>query len=131
MNTLIKKIAVSAAALAVVSLVAAVAVQAPVQALNVFEPACGEAPVDSAICGGSGDRLFGQGSIWSNVLKAITFLIGAAAVIMLLYGGFRYVASGGDQSAITAAKNTIFYAIVGIIVAIMAAGIVTFVVDAL
>ena len=48
---------------------------------------------------------------------------------MLVIGGIRYTVSGGDQNAVTAAKNTILYAIVGIIVAILAYAAVNFVVD--
>ncbi|MNR60667.1 hypothetical protein D3C85_1822070 [compost metagenome] len=50
---------------------------------------------------------------------------------MLIIGGIRYTVSGGNQSAITAAKNTIMYAIVGIIIAVLAYAIVNFVLSAL
>jgi hypothetical protein len=55
------------------------------------------------------------------------FIIGAISVIMLIIGGIRYVVSGGDSSAVTSAKNTILYAIVGIIVALLAYALVNFV----
>ncbi len=64
-----------------------------------------------------------------RVVNILLFIIGAVAVIMLIIGGIRYTLSGGDQSAVTAAKNTILYAIVGIIVAIFAYAIVNFVLD--
>ena len=47
---------------------------------------------------------------------------------MLIIGGIRYVVSGGDSGAVTSAKNTILYAIVGIVVAILAYALVNFVV---
>ncbi|MNY81379.1 hypothetical protein D3C86_2229240 [compost metagenome] len=59
------------------------------------------------------------------------FIIGALSVIMLIIGGIRYTVSGGNASAITAAKNTIMYAIVGIIVAVLAYAIVNFVLTTL
>lgn len=66
-----------------------------------------------------------------TVLKAITnillFLVGAVSVIMIIVGGLRYVTSGGDSSSVTSAKNTVLYAIVGLIVAAMAYAIVNFV----
>jgi len=49
---------------------------------------------------------------------------------MLIYGGIRYTTSGGDSTAVQSAKNTILYSIVGIIVAILAYAVVTFVVGA-
>ena len=64
-----------------------------------------------------------------RVVNILLFIIGAIAVIMLIIGGIRYTISGGDQSQVTAAKNTILYAIVGIIVAIFAYAIVNFVLD--
>jgi ABC-type Na+ efflux pump permease subunit len=50
---------------------------------------------------------------------------------MLIYGGIRYTISGGDAKNVTAAKNTILYAIVGIVVAILAFAIVNFVITSL
>lgn len=67
-------------------------------------------------------------NIFLTVTNVLLFLIGAIAVIMLIYGGFRYTTSGGDSSSVTAAKNTILYAIVGIIVAIVAYAVVKFVI---
>ena len=64
-----------------------------------------------------------------RVVNILLFIIGAIAVIMLIIGGIRYTISGGDQSQVTSAKNTILYAIVGIIVAIFAYAIVNFVLD--
>ena len=64
-----------------------------------------------------------------RVVNILLFIIGAIAVIMLIIGGIRYTVSGGDQSQVTSAKNTILYAIVGIIVAIFAYAIVNFVLD--
>lgn len=50
---------------------------------------------------------------------------------MLIIGGIRYVLSQGDQSAVTSAKNTILYAIIGIVVAMLAYGAVRFITEQL
>lgn len=76
-------------------------------------------------------NLFAPGGLFTTITNVLLFLVGAVAVIMLIIGGIRYVVSGGDQSAVTSAKNTILYAIVGIIVALLAYGIVNFVVTQL
>lgn len=73
------------------------------------------------------DDLFGQSGIFQTVTNVLLFLIGAVAVIMLIIGGIRYTTSNGDQGAVTSAKNTILYAIVGIVVAILAYAVVGFV----
>lgn len=73
--------------------------------------------------------LFIQGGIFQDVVNIFLFVIGAVAVIMIIIGGLRYVVSGGNASSVTEAKNTILYAIVGIVVAILAYAIVDFVVE--
>jgi len=54
--------------------------------------------------------------------------IGIVAVLMLIIGGFRYVFSQGNEKAVTGAKDTIVYAIIGIIVALVAFAAVNFVI---
>ena len=70
----------------------------------------------------------GQGGIFRTVTNVLLFLIGAISVIMLIVGGIRYVVSGGDSTAVQNAKNTILYAIVGVVVAIHAFAVVNFVI---
>jgi hypothetical protein len=80
------------------------------------------------------ESLFGEdGSegIFKKVVNIMLFVIGAVAVIMLIYGGVKYVLSGGAQDKVAEAKNTILYAIVGIVVAILAFAVVNFVVTGL
>lgn len=72
--------------------------------------------------------LFGDNGVFKTVTNVLLFIIGAISVIMLIIGGIRYVVSGGDSSAVTGAKNTILYAVVGIVVAILAYAVVNFVV---
>lgn len=65
--------------------------------------------------------------VFNTIANAGLFIIGALCVIMLIYGGIRYTISGGDSAQVTAAKNTILYAIVGIVVALLAAAVVNWV----
>ncbi|MGB3024167.1 MAG: hypothetical protein WBB39_05180 [Candidatus Saccharimonadales bacterium] len=75
--------------------------------------------------------LFGEEGIFKTVTNILLFIVGAIAVIMLIVGGIQYVTSGGDQSRVTSAKNTILYAIVGIVVAVLAYAAVNFVTTSL
>jgi len=77
------------------------------------------------------DLFGGENSIFGRVTNILLFLVGAISVIMLIIGGIRYVVSGGDQAQVTSAKNTILYAIVGIVVAFLAYAAVNFVTQAL
>ena len=63
-----------------------------------------------------------------NVTNIMFFIIGAVSVIMLIYGGIRYTTSGGNTNSVTAAKNTVIYSIVGLVISILAYAIVNFVV---
>jgi hypothetical protein len=74
-------------------------------------------------------ELFGQTGIFRTITNVLLFILGAISVIMIIIGGLRYVISGGNATAVTAAKNTILYAIVGVIVALLAYAIINFVLD--
>jgi uncharacterized membrane protein YuzA (DUF378 family) len=65
----------------------------------------------------------------SNIINLISIIVSIAAVIMIIIGGFRYIASAGDSGGVSSAKNTIIYAIVGLIVVAMAQIIVRFVLN--
>ena len=77
---------------------------------------------------GSADNLFVAGGIFQQISNTLIFLVGAIAVIMLIIGGLRYVTSNGEASSIKGAKDTITYAIIGIIVAILSFALVSFVI---
>lgn len=99
--------------------------------------------VDSVYAGCSGAQCFTDGAnavgdtgggsdvnaIIKNIVNILLFLLGAIAVVMIIIGGIRYATSNGDSNQITAAKNTILYAVVGLLVAIFAYAIVNFVLD--
>lgn len=103
------------------------AVPQTAEAINLFPKGCeGQT---SAVC-----TSVAQDNAQSTVVKIINtilLVLGIVAVIMIIIGGFRYVISGGDASSVTAAKNTIMYAVIGLIVAILAYAIVNFVLNAL
>lgn len=81
---------------------------------------------EGATAAGAQDDLNANILVVTNIL---VFIIGVAAVIMIIIGAIKYTTANGDQSAITSAKNTIIYSIVGLILAIMAGGIVNFVLN--
>ncbi len=75
--------------------------------------------------------LFGSGGLVSTLVNFLLFAVGALSVIMIMFGALRYVLSGGNSSAVTAAKNTILYAIIGLVLSFFAYAIVQFVMSAL
>lgn len=76
-------------------------------------------------------QLFGTAGVLTQITNTAMFLIGALCVLMLVFGGFRYVISAGDAAKVTTAKNTILYALVGVVVAIMAYAAIDFVTSTL
>ncbi len=66
--------------------------------------------------------------IVTTVINIFSWIVGVVSVIMIIIGGFRYITSGGDANGVTAAKNTILYAIVGLIIVALAQIIVKFVI---
>jgi hypothetical protein len=64
-----------------------------------------------------------------TIINIMTVLVGILAVIMIIFAGFRYVTSGGSDDAVKGAKNTILYAVVGLVVVSTAQIIVHFVIN--
>ncbi len=74
--------------------------------------------------------LIGPNGVFTQITNTVLYVVGIISVIMLIYGGLRYVISGGDSKKVTDAKNTILYAIIGLIISILAFAIVNFVINA-
>lgn len=87
--------------------------------------------VEAARGNGQPSVLFGNGGIVTTITNIMLFIVGALSVIMLIVGGLRYVISGGNSSSVTAAKNTILYAIVGLVIAFLAYAAINFVINAI
>lgn len=94
-----------------------------------FDKSC-ESSGGSALCQPD-QRLFGPESIWTRIVNTLIFIIGVISVLMIVIGGLRYTLSGGDSGSLTNAKNTILYALVGLVVAVSAYAMVNFVLSAL
>lgn len=62
-----------------------------------------------------------------QIIQVLSVIIGVTAVIMIMVGGFKYITSAGDSNNISSAKNTIIYALVGLVVVALAQLIVKFV----
>lgn len=85
----------------------------------------------AAQCDGCPSNLFGDAGVFRQVTNTILYIVGIIAVIMLIIGGIRYVVSGGDSKKVTDAKNTVLYAIIGLVICFLAFAIVNFVINAL
>lgn len=66
--------------------------------------------------------------IFTTILQIVFGIAGGVALIVFMLAGLKYITSRGDPAAVAKAKNTILYAIIGLIVSVFAFTIVTFVV---
>ncbi len=122
------------AALAIVTLGVAGVLFAP-EATTVFADAKADvcAGLQSA-AGGSG-CVEGNGPTVNTVINAVinilSWVVGIISVIMIIVGGFKYVTSGGDSSNVQSAKNTVIYALIGVVIVAISQTLVKFVLNQL
>ena len=101
-------------------------------------PVVSYADAKSQVCGALGGSQSGGncdtggtsiGSAVQTAIEILSVIVGVAAVIMLIVGGLKYVTSNGDSNNIASAKNTVLYAIIGLIIAALAQVLVRFVLN--
>ena len=87
--------------------------------------------LDTPVCADrTGDNpITGSGGIIFKAINLIAFLTGAASIIIIVIGGIKYVLSAGDPGKVSSAKDTILYAVIGLVVSISARGIILFIVN--
>jgi len=73
----------------------------------------------------------GLESVVGNIIQIVLSLLGLVAVILIIIGGFKWMASGGNEEKIKDAKKLMGAAVVGLIIVVLAYAIATFVVDRL
>ncbi len=61
-----------------------------------------------------------------TIVKLLTFIVGAASVIMIIYGALRFITSGGNSDSAKSARSIIIYALVGLVLALLANVIISF-----
>jgi hypothetical protein len=95
--------------------------------------ACGSssASKDRALEGigatGSNCNDSGVTNVISAVVQILSLVVGIAAIIMVIVAGFKYITSGGESGKVANAKNTLIYALVGLVIAALAQFLVHFV----
>ena len=62
-----------------------------------------------------------------SIVNVLLWVVGILSVTLIVWSGFKYITSAGDTSKLASAKSTLIYAVVGLIIAILAYAIVTFV----
>jgi heme/copper-type cytochrome/quinol oxidase subunit 2 len=112
----------------------------PVISTATVSAAIDQGDINTNLCSGSNGDLHGNhgnncdnqatgaaNDLVETVVNILSVIVGVVAVIMIIYAGFRYVSSGGREDAVKGAKNTILYAIIGLVIVALAQIIVHFV----
>lgn len=87
--------------------------------------ACDGLSTTRANCGGGEAQL---DTIVEGVVNILLYVVGVAAVVMLIVGGLRYITSNGDAQAASSARNTVLYSIIGLIAAIIAYAVINWII---
>lgn len=95
------------------------------QAVNAFDRGCSGSG-GTTICKA---RRESENGLIQNLISILLFAGGVVSIVMIIAGGIKYATSNGDPSRITSAKNTVMYAVVGLVISILAFTIVNFVVS--
>lgn len=92
-----------------------------------------EASANSPVCtvDGSTNPVSGKNGVLIKATNLIALVGGIAAVIIIIIGGLQYVLSTGDATRTNSAKNTILYALIGLVVILVARTIITFILNKL
>jgi hypothetical protein len=115
-----------------------IGVVAPAPALagtNVFGDACKKAGTkNSAVCkdqSNATNPLTGSNGLIVKITKIIATVAGVAAIVIIIVSGLRFVLSDGDTAQATNARNSILYALIGLVIIIISASIISLVMSKL
>lgn len=107
-------------------LVCAFLTTAPSHAIGIWGACDGNA---SAVCADAKDGTEAT-DVVKNIINLLLFGLGITAVGLIVHSGLKYTTSRGDPANVKSAKDTLLYAVIGLIVASLAFTIVNFVLDA-
>jgi hypothetical protein len=97
-----------------------------------FGQVCRNGGGGSAVCSnntGGNDPIAGPNGAIVNITSILALIAGIVSVAFMVWGGVKYISSGGDSSGVSTAKNTIIAALVGLLLAVLAKPIVVFIVS--
>lgn len=106
-------------------------------ATDVFDDVCNNQSLNdgngtqgnSVVCKSksTGNPLYGPDGILTTAINILSIVVGVVSIVMIILGGLKFITSGSNPQEVTKARETIIYAIAGIVIAILAQIIVQFV----
>lgn len=103
------------------------------QTVDPFESICQGEVEDSSVCNvdGSNDPIAGQEGVIIRTVTILSYIVGFASVLMVMVGGLKFITANGDPNSVSSARNTVLYALIGVVVFLSSQLIVRFVVSRL
>lgn len=83
--------------------------------------------INNPNCSSGGNTNQSINKVIHTIINLLSVVVGVVAVVMIIIGGLRYITSGGSDTSVSGAKNTILYAIIGLIIVALAQILVRFV----
>ena len=103
---------------------------------DLFKP-CDEAP-GASVCQDkdktqtqADNSIYGPNGIITKIANIVAIIVGVAAVIVIMISGIQYMLSTGDPGKVSRAKDAIIYAVIGLVIAVLARTLVVFIVGKL
>ncbi len=100
-------------------------------AIAPIQDVCRGAP-NASVCTqnpGGTNEFYGPGGILDSIINIISVVVGVVAVFAIVVAGFQFIVSGGDSNRVSSARNTIIYAIVGLVIVGIAQLVEAFVIN--
>ncbi|MCA9331166.1 hypothetical protein KC957_03880 [Candidatus Saccharibacteria bacterium] len=79
----------------------------------------------------SDNQLYGPNGVLTRAAGIIAWVGGVASVMMIILGGFTFITGSSDPNTLSAAKKTVLYAVVGLVVMVLPSTIIRFVLSKL
>jgi ABC-type bacteriocin/lantibiotic exporter with double-glycine peptidase domain len=124
----VKKIKYIILTLSVVFGLSLIVLPATAGALDLLNPVCSGDAANTVLCKDRNANKNSFSNVVGVIVNSLLFIVAAVSVVVIIIAGIMYTTSGGDSALVAKAKNTLLYAVVGLVVAIMAYAIVNFVI---
>lgn len=94
-----------------------------------LESACDSTTSDASVCqvDGNNNPIAGSEGIILRVVRILSYVVGVASVLMVIFGGLKFITANGDSNNISSGRNTILYALIGVVVFLISQLIIRFV----
>jgi len=121
-----KKIQLFAAAFTLMFISAFALLPVATVGAQALDEICSDTGSDGAVCQNKDQS---TDTFILSLINFLLYIIGAVAVVIMIIGGFLYATSSGNAASVSRAKNTILYAVIGLVISMIAYAVVNFVLD--